>query len=91
MIFQCVADSDDFDLTHYMVFADASSSIYMGTYTVSEPAIGELRYIFRLTGLTEAYPNGNVSYTAGGTAVEASDVYQVGSETRSKVGFRQVK
>ncbi|KAI1395064.1 polysaccharide lyase family 4 protein [Hypoxylon fuscum] len=84
VIFQCVADSDDFDLTHYMVFADASSSIYMGTYTVSEPAIGELRYIFRLTGLTEAYPNGNVSYTAGGTAVEASDVYQVGSETRSK-------
>ncbi|KAI1371237.1 polysaccharide lyase family 4 protein [Hypoxylon crocopeplum] len=84
VIFQCIADNDDFDLTHYMVFADASSSIYMGTYTVSEPAIGELRYIFRLTGLTEAYPNGNVSYTAGGTAVEGSDVFLVGDETRSK-------
>lgn len=86
VIFSCVADSDDFDLTHYMVFADASSTIYMGTYTASEPAIGELRYIFRLTGLTEAYPNGNVSYTAGSSsAVEGSDVFLVGDETRSKV------
>ncbi|KAI1101331.1 polysaccharide lyase family 4 protein [Jackrogersella minutella] len=84
VIVKCVADSDDFDLTHYMVFADGSSSIYMGTYTVAEPSIGELRYIFRLTGLTEAYPNGNVSYTAGGTSVEASDVYLVDGETRSK-------
>lgn len=84
MIVKCVADNDDFDLTHYMVFADKSSSIYMGTYTVSEPAIGELRYIFRLTGLNEAYPNGNVSYTAGGTAIEASDVFTVDGETRSK-------
>ncbi|XDG05076.1 hypothetical protein ABKA04_004691 [Annulohypoxylon sp. FPYF3050] len=84
VIVKCVADNDNFDLTHYMVFADKSSSIYMGTYTVSEPAIGELRYIFRLTGLTEAYPNGNVSYTAGGTAIEASDVFTVDGETRSK-------
>ncbi|KAI2616750.1 polysaccharide lyase family 4 protein [Hypoxylon sp. NC1633] len=84
VIFQCVADNDDFDLTESFVFADASSSIYMGTYTVSEPSIGELRYIFRLTGLTEAYPNGNVSYTAGGTAVEGSDVFLVSGETRSK-------
>ncbi|OTA81850.1 polysaccharide lyase family 4 protein [Hypoxylon sp. CO27-5] len=84
VIVKCVADNDNFDLTHYMVFADKSSSIYMGTYTVSEPAVGELRYIFRLTGLTEAYPNGNVSYTAGGTAIEGSDVFLVGSETRSK-------
>lgn len=71
-----------------MVFADKSSSIYMGTYTVSEPAIGELRYIFRLKGLTEAYPNGNVSYTAGGSTVEGSDVFLVGGETRSKVSFK---
>ncbi|KAI1766316.1 polysaccharide lyase family 4 protein [Hypoxylon sp. FL1150] len=85
VIFSCVADSDDFDLTHYMVFADASSAIYMGTYTASEPAVGELRYIFRLTGLTEAYPHGNVSYTAGSSsAVEGSDVFLVGGETRSK-------
>ncbi|KAI1413498.1 polysaccharide lyase family 4 protein [Hypoxylon sp. FL1857] len=84
VVVKCVADNDNFDLTHYTVFADASSSIYMGTYTVSEPAVGELRYIFRLTGLTEAYPNGNVSYTAGGTAIEGSDVFLVDGETRSK-------
>ncbi|KAI1779152.1 polysaccharide lyase family 4 protein [Hypoxylon cercidicola] len=85
VIFQCVADNGDFDLTHYMVFADASSSIYMGTFTNSEPAIGELRYIFRLTGLTDAYPNGNVSYTAGSSStVEGSDVFLVDGQTRSK-------
>lgn len=56
----------------------------MGTYTVSEPTVGELRYIFRLTGLTKAYPNGDASDINGGTAIEASDVYTVGSETRSK-------
>ncbi|KAI0172611.1 polysaccharide lyase family 4 protein [Hypoxylon sp. FL1284] len=82
VIFQCVADSDG--LTHYMVFADGASSIYMGTYTKVEPEIGELRYIFRLTGLTDAYPNGNVSYTVGGTAIEGSDVFLVDGETRSK-------
>ncbi|KAI1496818.1 family 4 polysaccharide lyase [Biscogniauxia marginata] len=84
VIVQCVASSSDFDLTHYMVFEDASSAIYMGTYTNSEPAFGELRFIFRLTGLTEAYPFGDVSDTADGSAVEGSDVYLVGSETRSK-------
>ncbi|KAI0600314.1 family 4 polysaccharide lyase [Biscogniauxia sp. FL1348] len=84
VIVQCVASSSDFDLTHYMVFVDASTAIYMGTYTNSEPAIGELRFIFRLTGLEVAYPFGDVSNTADGTAIEASDVYQVGDDTRSK-------
>ncbi|KAM0808410.1 putative Rhamnogalacturonate lyase [Seiridium cardinale] len=87
VIVKCVADNDDFDLTHYMVFADGENNIYMGTYTNSEPSIGELRFIFRLTGLTETYPTysyGDVSDTAGGTAIEASDVYTVDSETRSK-------
>lgn len=70
-----------------MVFADGQNSIYMGTYTVSEPTVGELRYIFRLTGLTETYPTysyGDVSDTAGGTAIEGSDVYTVSGQTRSK-------
>ncbi|KAI5927496.1 family 4 polysaccharide lyase [Camillea tinctor] len=84
VIVQCVASSSDFDLTHYMVFADASTAIYMGTYTNSEPAVGELRFIFRLTGLEVAYPFGDVSNTADGTAVEASDVFLVDDETRSK-------
>ncbi|CAJ2506683.1 Uu.00g078690.m01.CDS01 [Anthostomella pinea] len=84
VIVQCVASSSDFDLTHYMVFADAANDIYMGTYTNSEPSIGELRFIFRLTGLEDAYPFGDVSNTEGGTAIEASDVFLVGDETRSK-------
>ncbi|KAH6995305.1 Rhamnogalacturonase B, N-terminal-domain-containing protein [Ilyonectria destructans] len=84
VIVKCVADNDSFDLTHYMVFEDASNSIYMGTYTVSEPTVGELRFIFRLTGLTTAYPYATVSDTSGGTAIEGSDVYTVSSQTRSK-------
>jgi rhamnogalacturonan endolyase len=71
-----------------MVFVNGENNIYMGTNTNSEPAIGELRYIFRLTGLTETYPAysayGDVSDTSGGTAIEASDVYTVGTTTRSK-------
>lgn len=87
VIVKCVADNSDFDLTHYMVFANGQNTIYMGTYTVSEPAVGELRYIFRLTGLEETYPTysyGDVSDTEGGTAIEGSDVYTVSSQTRSK-------
>ncbi|KAF7532452.1 hypothetical protein G7054_g7962 [Neopestalotiopsis clavispora] len=87
VIVKCVADNDSFDLTHYMVFADGENNIYMGTYTNSEPTVGELRFIFRLTGLTETYPTysyGDVSDTAGGTAIEGSDVYTVSGETRSK-------
>lgn len=82
---KCVADNSDFDLTHYMVFEDGANTIYMGTYTNSEPSVGELRFIFRLTGLEVAYPHGDVSDTAGGTAIEGSDVYTVDGETRSKV------
>lgn len=87
VIVKCVASNSEFDLTHYMVFANGQNTIYMGTYTVSEPTVGELRYIFRLTGLTKTYPTyswADVSDTSGGTAIEGSDVYQVGSQTRSK-------
>lgn len=42
-IVKCVANNADFDLTHYMVFKDGDASIYMGTYTASEPSIGEVR------------------------------------------------
>ncbi|KAI1333530.1 Rhamnogalacturonase B, N-terminal-domain-containing protein [Xylariaceae sp. FL0016] len=84
VIVQCVASSSDFDLTHYMVFVDGANDIWMGTYTNSEPAIGELRFIFRLTTLEDAYPFGDVSNTAGGSVVEGSDVFLVDGETRSK-------
>jgi hypothetical protein len=59
----------------------------MGTYTVSEPSVGELRFLFRLIGLPNSYKEGNVSVTAGGTAIEGSDVYSVSGQTRSKVGY----
>ncbi|KAI0485126.1 Rhamnogalacturonase B, N-terminal-domain-containing protein [Xylariaceae sp. FL0804] len=84
VIVQCVASNDDFDLTHYMVFADGANDIWMGTNTNAEPTVGELRYIFRLTTLEDAYPFGNVSDTAGGSVVEGSDVFLVDGETRSK-------
>jgi rhamnogalacturonan endolyase len=88
VIVKCVQSSSEFDLTHYMVFADAANTIYMGTYTASEPTVGELRFIMRLAGgLTETYPTyswSDVSDTSGGTAIEGSDVYTVSSTTRSK-------
>ncbi|KAI8951951.1 family 4 polysaccharide lyase [Xylaria longipes] len=84
VIFACTQSSSSFDLTHYMVFRDGSANIWMGTSINSEPSVGELRYIFRLTGLTSAYPNGDVSATVGGTAIEGSDVYTVSGQTRSK-------
>ncbi len=51
--------------------------------TTAEPSVGELRFIARLSQKT--IPNGyDVSDIVGGTAIEGSDVYLVGSETRSK-------
>lgn len=49
----------------------------------AEPSIGELRFIARLS--RSAVPNGYpVSAIVGGTAIEGSDVFKVGSQTRSK-------
>jgi len=58
----------------------------MGTYTVSEPSIGELRFIARLDSskLPLEYPFGTVSTTASGSAIEGSDVFLVNGQTRSK-------
>ncbi|KAH9212763.1 Rhamnogalacturonase B, N-terminal-domain-containing protein [Leptodontidium sp. 2 PMI_412] len=84
VVVKCVANNDSFDLTHYYIFEDGTSLIYMGTYTVSEPTVGELRFIYRLTNLPVAYKEGSVSDISGGTAIEASDVYTVSGQTRSK-------
>ncbi|KAH6997899.1 family 4 polysaccharide lyase [Ilyonectria sp. MPI-CAGE-AT-0026] len=83
---KCVASNSDFDLTHYYVFKSGESNIYMATDTNSEPAIGELRYITRLdrSKLPDEYPFGEASDTSSGTAIEGSDVYNVGGQTRSK-------
>lgn len=70
-----------------MIFENGANTIYMGTYTGSEPSVGELRFIFRLTNLPATYPTysyGDVSNTNGGSAIEGSDVYLVSGQTRSK-------
>ncbi|KKY33406.1 putative rhamnogalacturonase b [Diaporthe ampelina] len=73
-------------LTQYMVVKQGESNIYMATYITAEPDIGELRFIARLlpSVLPSEYPYGSVSNTAGGSAVEGSDVYLVSGQTRSK-------
>jgi rhamnogalacturonan endolyase len=82
----CTVSSSDFSLTHYYVIKSGDSIVYMATDTKSEPAIGELRYIARLSSslLPVEYPFGTVSTTAGGTAIEGSDVFTVSGQTRSK-------
>ncbi|KAK9770882.1 putative Rhamnogalacturonate lyase [Seiridium cardinale] len=77
-----VADNDDFDLTHYYVFQDGVSAIALATDANSEPSVGELRYIFRLDNLPEAYKEGDVSDITDGEAIEASDVYLFYSSER---------
>ncbi|CAG8275876.1 unnamed protein product [Penicillium nalgiovense] len=77
-------DDDEFNLTHYYVFQDGLSAIYMGTNSLSQPSVGELRYIARLTNLPEAYKEGDVSDITGGEVIEGEDVFLVDGETRSK-------
>ncbi|KAL4767696.1 galactose mutarotase-like domain-containing protein [Aspergillus nidulans var. acristatus] len=63
--------------------SDASvSAIYMGTNSLSQPAVGELRYIARLVDLPEAYKEGEVSDIRDGEAIEGSDVYLFYSSQR---------
>ncbi|KAK0438360.1 polysaccharide lyase family 4 protein [Desarmillaria tabescens] len=70
-------------LIQYYVARYKDPSIHMATYTTAEPSVGELRFIARLSHST--LPNGySVSDIAGGTAIEGSDVFLVGSQTRSK-------
>ncbi|RDW93720.1 uncharacterized protein DSM5745_01042 [Aspergillus mulundensis] len=83
-IVSATIDDDDFNLTHYYVFQDGRSAIYMGTNALSQPAVGELRYIARLVNLPEAYKEGEVSDVREGEIIEGSDVFLVDGETRSK-------
>ncbi|KAL4736124.1 galactose mutarotase-like domain-containing protein [Aspergillus similis] len=83
-IVSATIDDDEFNLTHYYVFQDGRSAIYMGTNSLSQPAVGELRYIARLVNLPEAYKEGEVSDIRDGEAIEGSDVFLVDGETRSK-------
>jgi rhamnogalacturonan endolyase len=70
-----------------MVVKKEDPTIYMATHTVSEPDIGELRFIARLNNvaLPSEYPFGDVSKTVGSSStVEGSDVFIVDGQTRSK-------
>jgi hypothetical protein len=72
------------------VFENGTSTIYLGTYTLSNPAVGELRFLFRLQGLEGAYPTGKVTDTRNGTVIESADIWKVGTETRAKVNTIQI-
>ncbi|KAF9469286.1 polysaccharide lyase family 4 protein [Collybia nuda] len=70
-------------LTQYYVARYKDPAIHMATYITAEPSVGELRFIARLS--RSAVPNGYGSAAiVGGTAIEGSDVFTVGSQTRSK-------
>ncbi|TPX18753.1 uncharacterized protein E0L32_002610 [Thyridium curvatum] len=74
-------------LTHYMIVRKGDSSIFMATYIMAEPSVGEMRFLARLDSskLPYEYPYGDVSTTAGSTStVEGSDVFVVNGQTRSK-------
>jgi rhamnogalacturonan endolyase len=84
-VVSCSISNGELDLIQYHIFVDGSSTIYLGTYTLSNPVVGELRFIFRLQGLEGAYPTGNVSDTRDGTVIESTDIWKVGTNTRAKV------
>ncbi|KAK7040018.1 polysaccharide lyase family 4 protein [Favolaschia claudopus] len=70
-------------LTQYYVAQRNTPAIHMATYTTSEPSVGELRFIARLSH--SALPNGSpAANIMGGTAIESSDVFLVNGQTRSK-------
>ncbi|EAU81474.2 rhamnogalacturonase B [Coprinopsis cinerea okayama7 len=75
----CTAGS----VTQYYIARYNDPAIHMATYTTAQPSVGELRFIARLR--RAAVPNGyRAAEIVGGTAIEGSDVFRVGSETRSK-------
>jgi rhamnogalacturonan endolyase len=77
-------------LHHYLVVRGGENTVYMATYVGSGGA-GELRWIQSLN--RAVLPNISVySDIKGGTAIESSDIYLVGNQTRSKYyGNRQAK
>lgn len=81
----CTQDNDNFDLVQYHVFVDGDDQIYLGTYTNKNPSVGELRFLFQLDNLKQAYPFGNVSETRNGEIIESKDIWLVEGETRAKV------
>ncbi|KII94687.1 polysaccharide lyase family 4 protein [Plicaturopsis crispa FD-325 SS-3] len=70
-------------LAHTYIARNGDSAIYMSTNIESEPSVGELRWITRLS--RSAFNNGiPQSDIQGGTSIEGSDVFTVNGQTRSK-------
>jgi rhamnogalacturonan endolyase len=73
------------NLTHYLIVTNGVNTIYMATYPVEEPGVGELRWITRLDA--GKIGNGPIpSDNRGNTgAIESSDVFGMADgTTRSK-------
>lgn len=70
-------------LTHYLSTRRNDNAIYMATFITAEPTVGELRWITRLqsSAFTSVPANSDIR---SGTAIESSDVFSVGGQTRSK-------
>lgn len=71
-------------LTQYLIVRRGINTIYLATYVTAEPAVGELRWITRLSG--RLIPNGPApSSTGGGSTIESKDVFALpDGTTRSK-------
>lgn len=72
-------------LKHYLVVRRNENTIYMATHITAEPAVGELRWITRLSGsvFTGVPTESNLRNNTG--AIESSDVFGMsGGTTRSK-------
>jgi rhamnogalacturonan endolyase len=70
-------------VTHYLSTRRNENTIYMATHISAEPTVGELRWITRLqsSAFTGAPVNSDIR---NGTAIESTDVFSVGGQTRSK-------
>ncbi|KAJ6261521.1 rhamnogalacturonate lyase [Drechslerella dactyloides] len=72
-------------VTQYIVSKSGDNTMYLATYITGEVDPGELRWLARLKkSLVPTGPHNPASNVEGGSAIEGSDVYLVGGQTRSK-------
>jgi len=73
------------NLTHYLMVRNGDPVIYMATYVINEPAVGELRWITRLqwNKIPNGPPQSNNNGNAG--AIESTDIFgYANGQTTSK-------
>ncbi|GAA6015373.1 hypothetical protein JCM10207_008966 [Rhodosporidiobolus poonsookiae] len=72
------------DITQYTIARKGENTIYHATRAASEPTVGELRFIYRLSRST--LPNGYAQSDVldCGAAIEGEDVFLCSDQTRSK-------